>query len=151
MSQQPSFSSCQPPFAAFAAFWMLALLPIFPALPCSALQRLVIGSWMADSPPDAFWSLREGLLDGCSFCLPCERLSPSLRLRLGMLFRCGDSCELSWKGARCTIRGLKTNRRLHRCLGGPLREHLPSESNPILFSTILTSISLWSVVNANRP
>jgi hypothetical protein len=56
-------------------------------------QRLVIGSWMADSRSNAFWVLREGLSDGCSLFLSCERLSRSFRLRLGML-RCGNSCDL---------------------------------------------------------
>ena len=32
---------------------------------------------MADSRSDAFWVLRYGLRDGCSFCLSCERLSRS--------------------------------------------------------------------------
>ena len=41
MSQQPSSSSCQSPFAAFLGLLMLALLPIFPALPCFALLRAV--------------------------------------------------------------------------------------------------------------
>jgi len=67
------------------------------------LQRLARGSWMAESLPDAFWLLRDSLLDGYSFCLSCELLSRSFRLRLGMLIRYENSYNLSWKAARCAI------------------------------------------------
>jgi hypothetical protein len=58
---------------------------------------------MADSGPDALWVVRDGLWDSRSFCLSCERLSRSFRLRFGMLLRFRNSCDcpeeaiLSWQ------------------------------------------------------
>ena len=76
MSQQPSSSSCQSPFAAFLGLLMLALLPIFPALPCFALLRAVTSDqcclsclhWLL-RPQDGPRSLRSSLR---GTVLPCS-------------------------------------------------------------------------------